>query len=163
MFNATGTGYPVPRNLSYFWNFGVLNGTALARQIVTGILLAMHYAPNTDIAFASIKRIMRDVNYGWLIRYAHLNGASLLIPCVLTLGYCGGPPAEQPYLMISQVATAYYFAHFLVILPLLPKFEKPVLLPHSIMASTWPETPIASKAWRTFAEPAAGRAAARQG
>jgi ubiquinol-cytochrome c reductase cytochrome b subunit len=77
IFGVTGAGYPVPRNLNYFWNFGVLNGTALALQIVTGIVLAMHYVPNTALAFDSIEHIMRDVNSGWLIRYAHMNGASL--------------------------------------------------------------------------------------
>ena len=77
VFNATGPGYPVPRNLNYFWNFGVLNGTALVIQIVTGVVLAMHYSPNTAFAFKSVEHIMRDVNWGWLIRYAHMNGASL--------------------------------------------------------------------------------------
>ena len=73
---AIGAGYPVPRNLNYFWNFGVLAGAALAIQIITGIVLAMHYAANGDIAFASVEHIMRDVNSGWLLRYAHANGAS---------------------------------------------------------------------------------------
>ncbi|WP_129793912.1 cytochrome b N-terminal domain-containing protein [Sphingosinicella sp. CPCC 101087] len=77
VFGATGAGYPVPRNLNYFWNFGVLNGAALALQIVTGIVLAMHYTATTATAFASVEHIMRDVNFGWFIRYAHMNGASL--------------------------------------------------------------------------------------
>ncbi|MCW6528654.1 cytochrome b N-terminal domain-containing protein [Sphingomonas sp. MMSM20] len=77
IYNATGGGYPVPRNLNYFWNFGALNGAALLIQIVTGIVLAMHYAANTGFAFDSVVHIMRDVNSGWLIRYAHMNGASL--------------------------------------------------------------------------------------
>ena len=76
VYNAVGAGYPVPRNLNYFWNFGVLAGAALAIQIVTGIVLAMHYAANGDIAFQSVEHIMRDVNQGWLLRYAHMNGAS---------------------------------------------------------------------------------------
>ena len=76
VYNAVGAGYPVPRNLNYFWNFGVLAGAALAIQIITGIVLAMHYAANGDIAFASVEHIMRDVNSGWLLRYAHANGAS---------------------------------------------------------------------------------------
>jgi ubiquinol-cytochrome c reductase cytochrome b subunit len=82
VYNATGGGYPVPRNLNYFWNFGVLNGAALLIQIVTGIVLAMHYAANTSVAFDSIEHIMRDVNSGWLIRYAHMNGASLFFASV---------------------------------------------------------------------------------
>jgi ubiquinol-cytochrome c reductase cytochrome b subunit len=74
---AVGGGYPVPRNLNYWWNFGVLAGLALALQIVTGIVLAMHYTPSGDMAFNSVEHIMRDVNQGWLLRYAHANGASL--------------------------------------------------------------------------------------
>jgi ubiquinol-cytochrome c reductase cytochrome b subunit len=76
VYNAVGAGYPVPRNLNYFWNFGVLAGAALMIQIVTGIVLAMHYAANGAIAFDSVEHIMRDVNSGWLLRYAHANGAS---------------------------------------------------------------------------------------
>ncbi|MFD1951315.1 cytochrome bc complex cytochrome b subunit [Sphingomonas arantia] len=76
VYNAVGAGYPVPRNLNYFWNFGVLAGAALGLQIITGIILAMHYAANGAIAFDSVEHIMRDVNSGWLLRYAHANGAS---------------------------------------------------------------------------------------
>ena len=76
VYGAVGAGYPVPRNLNYFWNFGVLAGVALVVQIVTGIVLAMHYAANGAIAFDSVEHIMRDVNSGWLFRYAHANGAS---------------------------------------------------------------------------------------
>ena len=76
VYNAVGAGYPVPRNLNYFWNFGVLAGFALVLQIVTGIVLAMHYAPNALVAFGSTEHIMRDVNWGWLMRYGHANGAS---------------------------------------------------------------------------------------
>ncbi len=68
--------YPTPKNLSYWWNFGSLAGIALVIMIVSGIVLAMHYTPHVDYAFASVERIMRDVNYGWLIRYIHMNGAS---------------------------------------------------------------------------------------
>ena len=77
VYNATGPGYPVPRNLNYFWNFGVLAGAALMIQIITGIVLAMHYAANASVAFNSVEHIMRDVNAGWFIRYAHMNGASM--------------------------------------------------------------------------------------
>ncbi|NIJ31692.1 cytochrome b [Sphingomonas oligoaromativorans] len=76
VYNAVGAGYPVPRNLNYFWNFGVLAGAALVIQILTGVILAMHYAANGLVAFDSVEHIMRDVNSGWLIRYAHMNGAS---------------------------------------------------------------------------------------
>jgi ubiquinol-cytochrome c reductase cytochrome b/c1 subunit len=69
--------YPTPVNLSYWWNFGSLAGIALVIMIVTGVMLAMYYTPNADYAFDSVQRIMRDVNYGWLIRYIHMNGASM--------------------------------------------------------------------------------------
>ncbi|MEK6638282.1 MAG: cytochrome b/b6 [Pseudomonadota bacterium] len=77
VYNAVGAGYPAPRNLNYFWNFGFLAGAALMIQIITGIVLAMHYAANSGIAFDSVEHIMRDVNSGWLIRYVHANGASM--------------------------------------------------------------------------------------
>ncbi|NQX95841.1 MAG: cytochrome b N-terminal domain-containing protein, partial [Erythrobacter sp.] len=76
VYNAVGAGYPVPRNLNYMWNFGVLSGFFLMVQIITGVVLAMHYAADTSVAFASTEHIMRNVNYGWLLRYAHANGAS---------------------------------------------------------------------------------------
>ena len=76
VYNAVGAGYPVPRNLNYFWNFGVLAGVALVIQILTGVILAMHYAANVGVAFDSVEHIMRNVNSGWLLRYAHMNGAS---------------------------------------------------------------------------------------
>ena len=68
--------YPTPRNLSYWWNFGFLAGFVLALQVVTGIFLAMHYKADVGAAFDSIQHIMRDVNYGWLLRYLHSTGAS---------------------------------------------------------------------------------------
>ena len=77
VYGAVGAGYPVPRNLNYFWNFGVLAGAALGIQMITGIVLAMHYAANGAIAFDSVEHIMRDVNSGWFLRYAHANGASM--------------------------------------------------------------------------------------
>lgn len=69
--------YPTPRNLNYMWNFGSLAGVMLIIMIVTGIFLAMNYVPNVHYAFDSVERIMREVNYGWLIRYMHMNGASM--------------------------------------------------------------------------------------
>ena len=74
--HAVGSGYPAPKNLSYMWNFGSLAGMALVIMIVTGILLAMQYTAHVDYAFDSVERIMRDVNFGWLLRYIHMNGAS---------------------------------------------------------------------------------------
>ena len=78
VYGAIGGGYPVPRNLNYFWNFGVLAGIFLTIQIITGIVLAMHFMAQADGgAFVSVNQlIMRDVNAGWLLRYAHANGAA---------------------------------------------------------------------------------------
>ena len=70
------TEYPTPRNLSYWWNFGFLAGFVLVLQIVSGIFLAMHYKPDIHLAFDSVQYIMREVNYGWLLRYIHAIGAS---------------------------------------------------------------------------------------
>lgn len=73
---------PQPANISYMWNFGSLLGLCLIIQILTGIFLAMHYSPNVDLAFASVEHIMRDVNYGWAVRYTHANTASFFFICV---------------------------------------------------------------------------------
>lgn len=74
--------YKAPKNLNYWWNLGSIAGIALVIQIITGIVLAMHYVPHIDHAFDSIERIMRSVNYGWLIRYTHAVGASLFFVAV---------------------------------------------------------------------------------
>ena len=74
--------YPVPRNLNYAYTFGGILSLMLAVQIVTGIVLAMHYAANTGVAFTSVEQIMRDVNSGWLLRYMHANGASFFFIAV---------------------------------------------------------------------------------
>ena len=69
--------FPTPKNFNYFWNFGALAMINLGIMIATGVFLAMNYAANTGLAFDSVERIMRDVNYGWMLRYAHANGASM--------------------------------------------------------------------------------------
>ena len=69
--------YPAPRNFNYFWSFGGLAMVSLMIMIATGIFLAMQYTPNTEMAFNSVERMTRDVNYGWLLRYIHMNGASM--------------------------------------------------------------------------------------
>jgi ubiquinol-cytochrome c reductase cytochrome b/c1 subunit len=69
--------FPNPRNLNYWWTFGGILSFMLVSQMLTGIVLAMHYVPDAGLAFASVEHIMRDVNYGWLLRYAHANGASM--------------------------------------------------------------------------------------
>jgi ubiquinol-cytochrome c reductase cytochrome b subunit len=74
--------YPTPANISYLWSFGFLSAMCLVMQIITGIFLAMHYAPHVDLAFASVEHIMRDVPNGWLLRYLHANGASMMFLCL---------------------------------------------------------------------------------
>jgi ubiquinol-cytochrome c reductase cytochrome b/c1 subunit len=74
--------YPTPRNLNYWWTFGGILTVMLAVQIVTGIVLVMHYTPTSSGAYDSVEHIMRDVNYGWLLRYVHANGASMFFLAV---------------------------------------------------------------------------------
>nr|WRO44986.1 cytochrome b [Stenothemus sp.] len=82
LINATLIDLPTPSNISIFWNFGSLLGMCLTIQILTGLFLTMHYCPNIDSAFSSVVHIMRDVNYGWLIRTTHANTASLFFICL---------------------------------------------------------------------------------
>lgn len=76
-FNSHIISYPTSINLNYLWSFGSMAGMCLVIQIISGILLAMHYTPHIDYAFTSVEHIMRDVNNGWLLRYIHANGASI--------------------------------------------------------------------------------------
>src|SRR6185437_3236771 len=76
LVHSSFIAYPTPRNLNYWWTFGGILTFMLTVQIVTGIVLAMHYTPNVNLAFDSVEGIMRDVNYGWLLRYIHATGAS---------------------------------------------------------------------------------------
>jgi ubiquinol-cytochrome c reductase cytochrome b subunit len=82
LMHDSAVSYPVPRNLNYFWTFGGILMFMLVAQIVTGIILAMHYTPESKMAFNSVEHIMRDVNYGWLLRYLHSNGASMFFVAV---------------------------------------------------------------------------------
>lgn len=74
--------YPTPKNLNYMWTFGAILSFMLVAQIITGVVLAMHYTPETTLAFDSVEKIMRDVNWGWALRYAHANGASMFFLAV---------------------------------------------------------------------------------
>ncbi|CAM3142423.1 Cytochrome b [Sphingomonas antarctica] len=118
IYNAVGAGYPVPRNLNYFWNFGVLSGVALVIQIITGIVLAMHYHADAGGAFNSVESIMRDVNAGWFLRYAHATGASMFFIVLYTHIFRGlyygsyKPPREVVWLLgvvifLLTMATAF--------------------------------------------------------
>ncbi len=80
--NDSFVDYPTPKNLNYWWTFGGILTFCLVTQIITGIILAMHYTPHVDFAFDSVEHIMRNVNYGWLIRYIHANGASMFFLAV---------------------------------------------------------------------------------
>lgn len=110
--------YRAPKNLSYAWNFGSLAGIALVIQIITGIVLAMHYTPHSTLAFDSVENIMRNVNYGWLLRYTHAVGASMFFLVVylhiLRGLYYGSYKAPREILwwfgiliFISMMATAF--------------------------------------------------------
>jgi quinol-cytochrome oxidoreductase complex cytochrome b subunit len=110
--------YPTPINLNYLWNFGLISAVCLGIQIVTGILLAMNYTPHVDLAMASVEHIMRDIEYGWLIRYVHANGASMFFIVVyihIARGLYYGSymsPKELPWMVgvvifILMMATAF--------------------------------------------------------
>nr|AZL82558.1 cytochrome b [Allactaga major] len=82
IINESFIDLPTPSNISTWWNFGSLLGLCLIIQILTGLFLAMHYTSDTTTAFSSVTHICRDVNYGWLIRYLHANGASMFFICL---------------------------------------------------------------------------------
>jgi ubiquinol-cytochrome c reductase cytochrome b/c1 subunit len=82
LVHSSFVAYPTPRNLNYFWTFGGILSFMLGVQIITGVVLAMHYQAHVDLAFKSVELIMRDVNYGWLLRYIHANGASMFFLAV---------------------------------------------------------------------------------
>ena len=77
LMHSSFVAYPTPRNLNYWWTFGAILSLMLGVQILTGVILAMHYTPNADLAFRSVESIVRDVNYGWLLRNMHAAGASM--------------------------------------------------------------------------------------
>jgi ubiquinol-cytochrome c reductase cytochrome b subunit len=82
LMNKEYAVFPTPRNFNYLWNFGAIATVTLLVMIASGIFLAMYYTPDSAMAFESVERIMRDVNYGWLLRYAHANGASMFFLAV---------------------------------------------------------------------------------
>nr|BAK85825.1 cytochrome b [Procyon lotor] len=107
---------PTPSNISAWWNFGSLLGICLLLQIATGLFLAMHYTPDTTTAFSSVTHICRDVNYGWIIRYMHANGASMFFMCLfLHVGrglYYGSYTFSETWnigviLLLTVMATAF--------------------------------------------------------
>jgi ubiquinol-cytochrome c reductase cytochrome b subunit len=119
LIHSSFIAYPVPRNLNYMWTFGAILSFMLVAQIVTGVVLAMHFIPSANQAFASVDNIMRNVNYGWLIRYLHTNGASLFFfACYMHMAralYYGSfkPPRELLWIIgviiyVLMMATAFF-------------------------------------------------------
>ncbi|HUZ12865.1 MAG TPA: cytochrome b/b6 [Caulobacteraceae bacterium] len=117
-FSAELTDYPTPKNLNYWWTFGGILSFCLITQIVTGVILAMHYVASGSGAFNSVQHIMRDVNYGWLIRYIHASGASMFFIAVYLHMFRGiyygsfKPPREVLWLIgaliyLTMMATAF--------------------------------------------------------
>jgi len=108
MMKAQAIDFPTPKNLNYWWTFGAILSFMLVAQVVTGIVLSMHYTPHVDYAFASVEHIMRDVNYGWLLRYLHANGGSMFFLAVyihMFRGlYYGSYKAPREILWIVGVA-----------------------------------------------------------
>ncbi|WP_293677123.1 cytochrome b N-terminal domain-containing protein [uncultured Phenylobacterium sp.] len=115
----TIVSFPTPKNLNYWWTFGGILALMLGIQIVTGIVLAMHYAPHVDLAFDSIQRIKRDVNYGWLIQGLHATGASMFFLAVYIHMFRGlyygsyKAPREVLWLLgcviyLLMIATAFF-------------------------------------------------------
>src|SRR5215217_6890524 len=82
LVHSSFVAYPTPRNLNYWWTFGAILSMMLGVQILTGVILAMHYTPHADLAFKSVELIVRDVNYGWLLRNIHASGASMFFVAV---------------------------------------------------------------------------------
>ena len=109
---------PTPKNLNWMWIWGIVLAFCLGLQIITGIVLVMHYTPHVDLAFASVEHIMRDVNAGWFLRYAHANGASMFFIVVYTHIFRGlfygsyKPPREMVWhlglvIFLLMMATAF--------------------------------------------------------
>ncbi|MGI6244465.1 MAG: cytochrome b [Pseudochelatococcus sp.] len=82
LLHSSFVAFPTPRNLNYLWTFGAILSFMLVAQILTGVVLVMHYTPHVTLAFSSVEHIMRDVNFGWLLRYLHANGASMFFIAV---------------------------------------------------------------------------------
>lgn len=101
---------PQPSSISYMWNFGSLLALCLGIQIVSGVLLAMHYVPSIDLAFSSVEHIMRDVNYGWIIRYLHANTASfffLFVYCHIGRGIYYGS-YKSPRILVWVIGVVIF-------------------------------------------------------
>src|SRR6202789_4411939 len=119
LMHSSFVAYPTPRNLNYWWTFGAILSLMLGIQILTGVILAMHYTPEATMAFHSVESIVRDVNYGWLLRNMHASGASMFFLAVYIHMFRGlyygsyKAPREILWILgviiyILMVATAFF-------------------------------------------------------
>nr|YP_009733519.1 cytochrome b [Krisna concava]QHV34357.1 cytochrome b [Krisna concava] len=116
MINYSLIDLPAPTNLSLWWNFGSILGLCLMIQIISGLMVSMHYSPNVEMAFNSISHISRNVNYGWTMRNIHANGASMFFMCMYTHTgrgiYYGSYKYKKTWIlgvliMLTTMATAF--------------------------------------------------------
>merc|ERR1712124_129051 len=143
MGKSHGGSYPCPLNLNYFWNLGFLLGVTILLQMITGILLSLHYTPDINSAYYSVMHIVREIYYGWCLRFIHSSGASFVFlvlfihvarvitnllspfPCLIEW-VCGGhyvynPTLKRfflfhfclPFLVLGFVVLHFFYLHFL--------------------------------------------------
>ena len=160
LVHSSFIAFPVPRNLNYMWTFGAILSFMLIAQIVTGVVLAMHYVPSATEAFSSINdHIMRDVNYGWLIRYMHTNGASLFfLACYIHMFrglYYGSYKAPRELLWIIGVVIYLLMTATAFLGYVLPwgsmSFAGATVITNLVTAIPLVGTPIAHWLWGGFA------------
>jgi len=159
LVHSSFIAYPVPRNINYWWTFGAILSFMLIAQIITGVVLAMHYIPSATEAFQSVDHLMRNVNYGWLIRYMHTNGASLFFLAVYIHMFRGiyygsfKPPREVLWILgviIYFLMTATAFLGY--VLPWgAMSFAGATVITNLFTAIPLIGTPIAHWLWGGFA------------
>ncbi len=159
LVHSSFVAYPVPRNLNYMWTFGAILSFMLVAQIVTGVVLAMHYVPSAAEAFSSVNQIMRDVNYGWLLRYMHTNGATLFfLACYIHMFrgiYYGSYKAPRELLWIIGVVIYFLMAATAFLGYVLPwgsmSFAGATVITNLLSAIPFVGTPITYWLWGGYA------------
>lgn len=159
LVHSSFVAYPVPRNLNYMWTFGAILSFMLVAQIVTGVVLAMHYVPSAKEAFGSVQQIMRDVNYGWLLRFMHTNGASLFfLACYIHMMrgiYYGSFKAPRELLWIIGVIIYFLMAATAFLGYVLPwgsmSFAGATVITNLLSAIPFVGTPITHWLWGGYA------------
>ena len=159
LVHSSFVAYPVPRNLNYMWTFGAILSFMLVAQIVTGVVLAMHYVPSAAEAFSSVNQIMRDVNYGWLLRYMHTNGATLFfLACYIHMFrgiYYGSYKAPSELLWIIGVVIYFLMAATAFLGYVLPwgsmSFAGATVITNLLSAIPFVGTPITYWLWGGYA------------